>query len=217
MPQIMSRVLFLPRGVKQHRNTIAALAGAVGIGLTAAACSSSASSSSTSSASSAGTSSASPAGTPAVISGTEHGYGKITGAAAVANVSTFSVTYTGPVATTGTFNTSGPNPAKGQTHTFATKAGDLTLQVSGTPGNVQKSIGPASSCGFEFGTTVPYTVTGGTGKFAGATGHGTVVVTFTADLPKLANGKCNTSKSAQPIASTAVGVFSLSGPLTVKS
>ena len=64
--------------------------------------------------------------------------------------------------------------------------------------------------------TLDFTITGGTGKFAGATGSGTATVLFAAYAPKKSNGTCNESNSAQPLANGAISTFSSSGPLTVK-
>jgi hypothetical protein len=63
-----------------------------------------------------------------------------------------------------------------------------------------------------------YTIRGSasTGSFAGASGHGTVRVVIMAKLPKLKDGKCDESDSAQPIAGSAISTFDGSGPLTVK-
>jgi len=154
----------------------------------------------------------------ASMSGIERFTGKVTGAAAVANNTTIPLTWTGPVRTTGSFSTNGPPPAKGQHHTFATAAGKFTVVVSAVPTNVQKVLS-ASSCQLEYVTTVRYTVDGmaSTGKFAGSTGSGVVTVSFTAYLPKLADGKCNMSNNAQPLAKGASAVFNGTGPLTVKS
>lgn len=153
----------------------------------------------------------------APMSGTETITGQVAGAAAVANNTSIPLTWRGPVDTTSTFNAGGNGPAKGQHHTFTTKAGNLTVVVSATPGNVQKVLS-AGTCQFEYVTTVPYKVDGAasTGKFAGATGGGAVVVSFRAYLPKLADGKCNESNTAQPLAKGAVAAFKGGGPLTIK-
>ena len=152
------------------------------------------------------------------MSGIERFTGKVTGAPALANNLTIPLTWTGPVQTTGSFNTGGAPPAKGQQHTFTTAAGKFTVVVSGTPTNVQKVLS-ASSCIVEFGTTVPYKVDGAasTEKFAGSVGSGVVTVTFQAEVPKLASGKCNLSNNAQPLAKGAIAVATLVGPLTIKS
>jgi hypothetical protein len=170
-------------------------------------------SSSTSTANSSATAKASPAS----MSGIETATGQVTGAAALANNLSIPVTWTGPVVTTGTFDGGGNGPAKGQHHTFKTAAGNLAVVVSATPTNVQKVLS-ASSCQFEFVTTVPYRVDGAasTGKFAGSAGSGVVAVNFRAYLPKLASGKCNESNSAQPLTKGAIAVFKGTGPLTIK-
>jgi hypothetical protein len=41
-------------------------------------------------------------------------------------------------------------------------------------------------------------------------------VSFRADLPKLASGKCNESNNAQPLTTGAIAVFKGTGPLTIK-
>jgi hypothetical protein len=156
--------------------------------------------------------------TPTAMSGIETFAGQVTGAAALANNLTIPLKWTGPVITTSTFSTGGSPPKKGEHHTFKTAAGNFTVAVSGTVTNTQKLLS-ASSCQFEFATTVPYTVDGAasTGKFAGSTGSGVVTVTFHAYLPKLASGKCNESNNAQPLTKGALAVAKGTGPLTVKS
>jgi hypothetical protein len=151
---------------------------------------------------------------PKTVSGTEHVTGMVTGKAALANNTAFTLTWKGPVNTTGPFNTKGNGPKKGQSHTFTTKAGDLAVVVNAKPTNTQK-VDP-TTCRATFGTTVPYTVVGGksTGAFKDAKGSGAVAVTFNATLPKK-GGKCNESNNAQPAAGSAVGTFSGGGSLTV--
>jgi hypothetical protein len=58
-----------------------------------------------------------------------------------------------------------------------------------------------------------YTVVSGTGKFYGASGHGRYEVDITFTLPRLKNGKCNTSESAAPVSGKIK--FRASGPLSV--
>ena len=192
--------------------TVISLCAAALLAAGIAACSSSSSTTTTNN--SAATAKASPTS----MSGIEKFTGKLTGASAIANNATIPLTYTGPVNTTGSFDTGSPPPAKGQNHTFATGAGNFTVTVTGAPKQVQKMLS-ARSCLFEAVTTVPYKADGATstGKFAGATGSGVVTVSFTAVLPKLADGKCDTSNSAQPLAKGAVALFAASGPLTVKA
>jgi hypothetical protein len=150
---------------------------------------------------------------PSTTSGTETAHGSISGASALSNSAKFHLTWTGPVNTTGQFSTGGAPPKEGQSHTFKTAAGNLNVKVSAKPVNKQSSN--SATCKIAFATTVPYTVTGGTGKFEGATGSGKVVVSFNGTLPKKNDGKCNMSQQAQPVSGAATAT--LSGPLTVKS
>jgi len=176
----------------------------------AAACGSSSSGSSSSPSAKASASATS-------MSGTESFSGSQTGKAAVASNAAVSLTYTGTVQTTGTFNAGGGNgPKKGQHHTFKTAAGNFAVVVAAKPVTAQHFS--ASTCHFSQTITVPYTVDGAasTGKFAGATGSGKVVITFAAYGPKLASGKCNPSNNAQPLAKGAHDSFLGSGSLTVK-
>lgn len=148
-------------------------------------------------------------------SGTEHVTGKVTGRAALANNTTFALTYTGPVTTTGTFTTSNNAPSKNQLVTFTTKAGKLVLQVT----SVKNTQGMLSSRICEFGATtiVDYTVDSkrSSGSFLDAHGSGTVTVKFTGDLPRTVNG-CDESPNAVPVAATAAGTWTQSGPLTLR-
>jgi hypothetical protein len=163
----------------------------------------------------AGLAAASSAGsTSATTTGVERAYSVITGKAAEANVLVFYATWSGPVKTTGTFEPSGPPPKQGESVTFVTKAGNLAVQVNSAPKNTQTISN--KTCKALYGTKVPYKITGGTGKFTGATGHGAIVVAFHARLPKLASGQCNQSRSAAPVPGTVAATFSLRGPITVR-
>jgi hypothetical protein len=149
-------------------------------------------------------------------SGTEVIFGKLTGSAAMANNPTFRLTFTGPVATTGTIPL-GSSPKAGATHTFSTAAGDLAVTLD-SAGKNTGSVKSTKTCLAVFSTTVPFTVDGAksTGRFAGASGNGRAVVVFSGKLPKLSSGKCDESQNAAPSVSTAVATFTATTKLTVK-
>ena len=177
-----------------------------------AACSSSSSSSGTSASTHSATASA------AAKSGLETVTGQVTGAAAVANTTTFHLKFTGPVTTTGTFTPPNSN-AKTQAVVFPTQAGNMAVNATVTSNpNAAPTMVNAAQCRFAFATRVNYTIDGAksTGSFAGATGSGKATVSFTADAPKLSDGKCNMSQNAQPLAKGAIAVFAAAGPLTLK-
>jgi hypothetical protein len=54
-----------------------------------------------------------------------------------------------------------------------------------------------------------------TGTITGATGSGAVTLMMTADLPKLTNGTCNGSTTAQPVPATAQLTLAAKGPITI--
>ena len=192
------------------RTTLAVIA-AVPLALLAAACSTSSSSSSTV----AGPASATPTATS--MTGTEVMHGTVTGAAVLANTTTYHLTLTGPVNTTGTWTSPSGNATK-VTTTFTTPAGNLVVNANAPDSNNPPTVFNASTCLFKSTIHATYVVDGAesTGKFASAVGSGNVVVTFAAYAPKLSNGKCNTSNSAQPLTAGAVGTFTATGPLTIK-
>lgn len=150
--------------------------------------------------------------------GTETMTGTVTGAAAVTgnNGPTVPLTLRGPVATTSAFT-----PPGSGTHsvvTFRTPDGNLVVSADAPDAN-QNPVPNAATCLMKQTIHATYTVDGAksTGKFAGATGSGKVVFYFSATAPKLAaDGKCDTSENAQPLAKGAVVTFTASGPLTVK-
>jgi hypothetical protein len=150
--------------------------------------------------------------------GTERFSGVLTGAPALANVSTFHLTFSGPISTTGTITLGNTGNKKGDEHTLDTKAGKLVVVLDRNVGNGVASGNP-TTCVFTDRITVPTTIVGSksTGSWAGATGNFGVVALFRATGPKLSNGKCNTSSSAKPITSTAYSSFAGTGQVTVKS
>jgi len=82
---------------------------------------------------------------------------------------------------------------------------------SSSPANPQPHL--VSGCTFVVTQTTPYTITGGTGSYSGATGSGTATVTFDFTVPKLANGQCNTSNNVVPTGGSVK--FSATGPVSV--
>jgi hypothetical protein len=150
-------------------------------------------------------------------SGSETLTGQVTGAAALANTTTFHLKFTGPVNTTGTFSPPNTN-ATHQAAVFKTAAGDMAVKAIVSNPNQAPKIVNAAQCRFSFTTIANYAIDGAksTGSFADAKGSGKATVTFTADAPKLSSGKCNMNQNAQPLAKGAIGVFYASGPLSLK-
>jgi hypothetical protein len=170
-----------------------------------------------------------PAATPthtakAVTTGTRSGMeyltSTLTGMKALSNSPVFTVSYTGLIITHGTFNVNGTGPKPGQTRSFPTSDGTLTLKVVSVPNNGESmtKVGPISKCGAESLTIIDVSVDGAksTGKFANATGTGTVDAGFSGDMPKLKSGACNMSENASPVTSTAKAWVTGTIVLTVK-
>lgn len=159
--------------------------------------------------------------------GTETVTAVVTGSAAAkvlnSNSSTLtlpSVVFSGPVDTSMSSWSLGGNQA---THTFATPAGKLTVNRKITSNQSQPILTSKSgnACYFKLAAqTGTYTVDGSqsSGKFAGATGHGTFAITAVA-AADLLPGKttCTLNNTGNVIAKGASIDFKASGPLTVKS
>jgi hypothetical protein len=73
----------------------------------------------------------------------------------------------------------------------------------------------AATCASSFASTETYTITGGSGGYAGATGHGVATIKFTAVFPRL-HGNCDIAAKAVPVKSTARLHFQAHGPVTLK-
>ena len=157
--------------------------------------------------------------TPSTTTGTETWRATETGAAVVGTgPPVYHLQFTGPVQATSTWSPPDNNATKA-TVTFKTTAGNLTVDAS-VPDNANPpTTTNAKSCQSIQTITGTYTVVGSksTGKFKNATGHGTIKDVFAATLPKLSNGHCNTSESAQPLAAGAWTALVVSGPMTVTS
>lgn len=105
----------------------------------------------------------------------------------------------------------------GSVRTFATPRGSLTVRFA--PG----LRAAASAAGVGSGTRAclfsrvaaagTYTVTGGTGSFAGASGHGAYSLAFVTETRRPAGGGC--SPSGAPIPAGDQADFTAAGPLAV--
>lgn len=215
-------------------------AGAAGISLAVlAACSSAGSSSSSGSQpASPGASTSSHPSTSSPASGTETLYGTVTGSAAAAQLNsnggtpTFpSFSYRGPVNLTVTpfALPGGPGPSG----TSILPGGLRVHHVSALPASVSNGQAPPPTAWTYAGNGVcrftatydkgTYTVvSGSTGKFAGATGHGSYLITATGSAPAAMSGKPVTSVAGCAFPNTgkvgATGAsitFTASGPLSL--
>lgn len=102
----------------------------------------------------------------------------------------------------------------GSTSSKATlKMADGDVNINHSKGTTSTSTDTAACTASEVNKGT-YTVLGGTGTYAGATGHGTFRVGFTGKFTPT-NGKCVISQSSTPVSGSIT--FSASGPMTVKS
>ena len=155
--------------------------------------------------------SAASASTTACRSGTEVIVGSTTNLSIIlANTSVLPVKAFGVVRTKGTLSLGVPTNG---TSSFDFRAGKLTVKHTQTSGGSQPSVNPKTCVASQTEGGV-YTVIGGTGRFYGATGHGKFKVYFAIVFPRLKNGKCNTSQSAQPVSGKIS--FLAYGPLSVR-
>ncbi len=140
-------------------------------------------------------------------------------------VPTIPLTASGPFSDTGSIYLTPGSGKDGNgpgTATIKLANGDLNVHhAASLPANAQPVQLPGSSCTFSVTQKTGYTVVGGTGKYAGATGHGVATVTFNFTLPRLpihsghitsSDGACDTSNSAMPLGGQVV--FSAVGPVT---
>ena len=139
---------------------------------------------------------------PSTTSGTE----VLSGSTANVNATSLPLTLSGPVAAHGTLELSNSSSTEG---IIRTAAGDLhvTHNNPSSPPSVN-----TSSCTATQVNNGKYRVTGGTGKFSGAAGHGSFTIAFNGAFPK-ANGQCNITQNSNPVSGTET--FHASGPITV--
>src|ERR1019366_1425379 len=166
------------------------------------------------------------AGSVRAVSGTEVIRAQITGAKAAKDIGSNSnaplvfpaVAFTGPVVTHVRPFRLGSGNSKGSA--FRTPAGVLYLTHSKGQKNPAVTRQSGRVCYFRqvrsegTWTAVPAK---STGKFAGASGHGTFTLTILAAADLLpGKTKCTTGNTGNPLAKGASIVFEASGPLTVK-
>jgi hypothetical protein len=142
--------------------------------------------------------------------GTENFSGSTTSSA---NNPTIPLKASGVFTDTGSFVLGNGKSTKG-TLDFSKGKIDVTHSIGND--NAPPTSFNAKTCHVVFESPGTFTVTGGTGTYEGATGHGSYKVTFSATLPKLKNGKCNESNNAQPVAGSSLTAFEASGTLTIK-
>lgn len=147
----------------------------------------------------------------------EIAWGALSGQPATAAKPVIPLAWRGMVNSQSTFAASGPLPKKGQSYTFATSAGKLTVAITAAPVNIENIN--TKACYFTFATYLAFTVVSGksTGGFARASGSGEVQIYFAGYGPRYASGpkkgQCNTSPSAPELAKGAVASFVLSAVL----
>jgi hypothetical protein len=116
----------------------------------------------------------------------------------------------------GVFHAAGTAQATGRAATAPLKMtfpGGTFLITQVSAGKPSGSI-DATTCVAHYAETgVRYTVSNGTGRFAGIKGSGSADIRFTGTLPKLSDGKCDESPTATPTAASSV--IDASGPVTL--
>lgn len=126
--------------------------------------------------------SAAPAPTHPAVSGTEH----------FQLMSTSGDTNHSPVIATGLFTAGGRDHVlNDSTDRFVFPKGTITVKHS--PGKGPQSLNPRT-CLLRVNQHGSYRLTGGTGAYAGITGHGRYHLTILAVLARGANGKCSQRK-----------------------
>jgi hypothetical protein len=147
---------------------------------------------------------------------TEYATGAVSGKAATAAHLNIPLDWTGPVATSGAFTTTGAGPRKGEHHLFVTGAGDLAVTITAVTDR-KPDVLTQSACATVYVTAVQYTVDGkdSTGRFTGSAGHGTATVTFQGDVPKK-DRTCDVGSEATPPAESATAEFASTTTLKLK-
>jgi hypothetical protein len=144
-------------------------------------------------------------------SSTTTGTQTFAGATSNTNASTIAITGTGVVADHGSLilNNSSSDKAVLQ---MSDGNLDVTHSKGNNNGNGTTSVDQAK-CSVKNVVTGTYSVKGGTGKYAGATGNGNYTISFVGTFA-LTGGKCQVTQNSNPVSGTEA--FHATGPLTVK-
>jgi len=120
-----------------------------------------------------------------------------------------------PIVARGAFNDTGSITLSGgsRSHHGVLVMSQGNIRVTHTNSALSDENFNSTTCQFTAVERVSYIVTGGTGAYAHASGHGLAAVTFEEVAPRRANGKCNTSNNAAPVSE--VTVFNAAGPISV--
>jgi hypothetical protein len=121
------------------------------------------------------------------------------------------------VVASGVFSATGTAQATGTASNAPVKATfpGGTLMISGMTASKPSGTINSKTCAVVFtGTGSKYKVTDGTGNYKGISGSGTATVKVTGVLPRLSNGKCNTSVGS-PTPGTVLGTVRASGPISM--
>jgi hypothetical protein len=144
-------------------------------------------------------------------SSTTTGTQTFAGATSNTNASTIAITGTGVVADHGSLilNNSSTNKAVLQ---MSDGNVNVTHSKGNNNGNGTTTVDQAK-CSVKNVVSGTYTVAGGTGKYAGATGNGNYKISFVGTFA-LTDGKCQVTQSSTPVSGTEA--FHATGPLTLK-
>ena len=127
------------------------------------------------------------------VNGTEHF------SASTANMAVIAAPHNSlPLTATGTFGDNGSVSLAGSGRSATMTFPDGTIRVSITAEKTGQELDRAD-CSASTRTGFRYTVTGGTGTFAGISGGGTAALTVTSMLP-LTHGKCTIGSESVPTA-----------------
>jgi hypothetical protein len=136
--------------------------------------------------------------------------GTLTIAGTTTNVNASSL----PVTTSGVVSTTGSVPLNTSSDHIVLKFKDGDLDVTHSAGTMPPPVVNTAKCSASQVNAGTYKVTGGTGSFDGATGHGDFKISFSGVFAKT-NGVCKITQSSTPISGSMT--FDASGPLTLKS
>lgn len=128
-----------------------------------------------------------------------------------------------PIKATGAFTASGTVTVKRCALTNHYRCSDSTA-ITFTGGSLHLTYGKsaftqhqdASTCAGSYANVMPYTIAGGSGAYAGASGHGNAEIEFSATFSKV-NGVCDFAGAAKPKVGSAHLSFTANGLVIVST